>query len=399
MNHKNGKSIFETKLKETFEVSNEITIKNVCNLEDFKEFYNIPWLVYKNDDAWVPPLWEELKSFFKKKNPFWSHADGQLFIAYRDGKALGRIAAIIDYLFVEKENKKIGYFGFFESINDYEIASALFDSAKKWLINKQMQKMRGPIDGRVDVRCGFLLNGFGEQPYIFASYNPEFYLDFVKKYGMEKCRDQFVYYLDLSNPIPDYLKVAADKVKKMGIKIRGFNRFMANSEIDWWVPMMMKVFSFHWGYVDVSEEEVKNRFGINQMSWIADPGLFLVAEDPDGKPIAFKWTTPDYNQVVKKLNGKLGILGYFKFLYYMRRIDRGRLNFVGIKKEWQGKGIGSAMNYHTLFEMKRRGYSGAECGWIDEKNVASQRTIEKTGAKFEKRYRAVSYTHLRAHET
>ena len=387
MNHKNGKSIFETKLKETFEVSNEITIKNVCNLEDFKEFYNIPWLVYKNDDAWVPPLWEELKSFFKKKNPFWSHADGQLFIAYRDGKALGRIAAIIDYLFVEKENKKIGYFGFFESINDYEIASALFDSAKKWLINKQMQKMRGPIDGRVDVRCGFLLNGFGEQPYIFASYNPEFYLDFVKKYGMEKCRDQFVYYLDLSNPIPDYLKVAADKVKKMGIKIRGFNRFMANSEIDWWVPMMMKVFSFHWGYVDVSEEEVKNRFGINQMSWIADPGLFLVAEDPDGKPIAFKWTTPDYNQVVKKLNGKLGILGYFKFLYYMRRIDRGRLNFVGIKKEWQGKGIGSAMNYHTLVEMKRRGYSGAECGWIDEKNVASQRTIEKTGAKFEKRYR------------
>ena len=387
MNHKNGKFIFEKKSKETFEVSNEITIKNVITSRDLKEFFKIPWLVYKNDDAWVPPLLEELKSFFKKKNPFWSHADAQLFIAYRDGKALGRIAAIIDYLFVEKENKKIGYFGFFESINDYEIASSLFDSAKKWLKNKEMQKMRGPIDGRVDIRCGFLLNGFGEQPYIFASYNPEFYLDFVKKYGMKKCRDQFVYYLDLSNPIPDYLKIAADKVKKLRIKIRGFNRLMANSEIDWWVPMMMKVFSFHWGYVDVSEEEVKNRFGINQMSWIADPGLFLVAEDPDGEPVAFKWTTPDYNQVVKKLNGKIGILGYFKFLYYMRKIDRARLNFVGIKKEWQGKSIGSAMNYHTLVEMKRRGYSGAECGWIDEKNVASQRTIEKTGAKFDKRYR------------
>jgi hypothetical protein len=379
--------MFESKPMDTLEVSPEITIKNVSNLSDLKEFFRISWFVYQDDNAWVPPLWEELKYFFKNKNPFWSHSDAQLYIAFKNGKAIGRIAAIIDHLFIEKEKEKIGYFGFFESVNDYDITCALFDCARKWLKQRGIEKMRGPIDGRVDVRCGFLLDGFGKQPYIFSSYNPVYYLDFVKRYGMKKCRDQIVYHIDLSDPIPKYLKDAAEKVKKMGIKIRGFNRLRAKSEINWWVPMMMKIFSFHWGYVDVSEEEVKSRFGVKQIRWIADPGLFLVAEDPKGEPIAFKWTTPDYNQAVKKLNGKLGVLGYIKFLIFIHKINRGRLNFVGIKKKWQGKSIGSAMNYYTLLEMKERGYPEAEGGWIDEKNIASQRTIEKTGAKKYKIYR------------
>ena len=381
------KYIFMKNSKEKIDALSDIKISVVTSLKDFKDFFKMPWTVYKNDDAWVPPLWEEMKNFFSSKNPFWNHADVRLFIAYRDGTACGRIAAIIDQFYIKQENENIGFFGFFEVIKDYDVASALLDTAKKWLKEKGMSKMRGPIDGRVDIRCGLLLNGFGEQPFIFASYNPEYYVNFVEKYGMKKCRDQLVYYLDLSHPIPQYLKEAAEKVQKLGIKIRGFNRLRAKSEIEWWIPLMMKTFSFHWGFINVSEEEVKARFGVKQIRWVADPGLFLVAEDPQGNPIAFKWTTPDYNQVFKEFNGYIGILGYLKFFLLKRKINRGRLNFVGIEKKWQGKSIGSAMNYYTLLEMKKRGYSGAECGWIDEKNVASLRTIEKTGAKPQKRYR------------
>jgi hypothetical protein len=387
MTNKKGRLIFESDSPKKININSDIIIKKVTSKKDFEEFFRVSWKVYKNDSAWVPTLWEELLNFFKIKNPFWNHAEASLYIAYKNGKAVGRIAAIIDRLFIEKEKENIGYFGFFETIDDYELCSALFDTAVNCLKEKHISKMRGPIDGRVDVRCGLLLDGFGEQPYIFGSYNPKYYIDFVEKYGMKKCRDQMVYYLDLSPPIPNYLKQKAEKVKEMGIKIRGFNRLRAKKEIEWWVPMMMKTFSFHWGYVDVPIEEVKERFGVKQIRFLADPGLFLVAEDPDGNPIAFKWTTPDFNQAVKKLNGRLGVLGYFKFLFYIKKINRGRLNFVGIKKEWQGKSIGSAMNYYTLLEMKKRGYPGAECGWIDEKNIASLRTIEKTGAKFNKKYR------------
>ena len=379
--------IFDSEHPDIILTHSNIKIKAVSSLKEFKEFFKIPWKIYEDDKNWVPPIWEETRDFFKLKNPFWKHAETRMFIAYKDDLPVGRIAAFIDHLLIKRENENVGLFGFFEVVNDYEVASALWDDAGEWLKNKGMKKMRGPIDGRIDVRCGFLIEGFNETPYIFASYNPKYYVDFVEKYGMKKCRDQLVYYLDLSPPIPDYLKKSAEKVKKMGVKIRGFNRLRANREINWWVPMMMKTFSFHWGYVDVPEEEVKTRFGVKQIRWVADPGLFLVAEAPDGTPIAFKWTTPDYNQVIKRLNGKLGFLGYLKFFWFKRKINRGRLNFVGIDEKWRGKGIGSAMNYYTLLEMKKRGYSGAECGWIDEKNIASQRTIEKTGAKYNKRYR------------
>lgn len=383
----NDKYIFQSEQEEKHKNESGVEIKTVNSYKDFKKFFDLPLKVYKDDDAWVPPLWEEYKSFFLKKNPFWKHAKTRLFLAYRDDEVVGRIAAIIDGLFIKKKDEKIGYFGFYESIDDYAVSESLFDAAKKYLISQKMVKMRGPIDGRIDVRCGLLLKGYGEQPFIFASYNPKFYVDFVEKYGMEKCRDQLVYYLDLSGEIPEYLRDAAEKVKKIGVKIRGFNRLNAGSELDWWIPMMMKTFSFHWGYVDVPEEEVRNRFGIKEMRWIADPDLFLVAESPDGEPIAFKWSTPDYNQVFKKMNGRIGLLGYLKFFYYIRKVNRGRFNFVGIKKEWRGKSIGSAMNYWTMLNMKKKNYVGAECGWIDEKNIGSQKTIEKTGAKLYKKYR------------
>ena len=387
MTKQKGTYIFETSEPVTKKNSDTFIITTVTSKKEFKEFYDFAFEIYQDDPHWVAPLWKEMVSFFKIDSPFWNHSESCLFLAYKDGKIVGRIAAIIDQLLIKKENEQVAYFGFFEVIDDYNIAKELFEIAREWLKNKNIEKMRGPIDGRIDMRCGLLLNGFDETPFIFASYNPKYYVDFVEKYGMKKCRDQLVYHLDLSQDIPQYLKDAAEKVEKMNIKIRGFDRLHAGRELKWWIPMMMKTFSFHWGYVDVPKDEVMTRFGVKQMRWIADPGLFLIAESPEGEPISFKWTTPDFNQAIKELHGNFGLLGYLKFFYHRHKINRGRLNFVGVKKEWQGKSIGSAMNYWTLLEMKKRGYSGAECGWIDEKNIASQRTIEKTGAKLNKKYR------------
>jgi hypothetical protein len=335
----------------------------------------------------VPPIWEDSKDFFKSKKPFWNHAETRLFIAYKDGVPVGRIGGFIDQLFIKNEKEKVGLFGFFEVINDYEVASGLFDLVKNWMKSKGMEKMWGPIDGRIDVGSGLLLNGFNETPYIFDSYTPKYYVDLVEKYKMKKFKDLYTYYIDFSKPIPEYLKAAADKVEKAGIKIRKFNRIRAGKELKWWIPLMLKSFSNHWGYIDAPEEEVLTRFGVKQARWIVDSDLFLVAEDPNGKPIGFKWNTPDYNQAIKKLNGKLGIIGYLKFFYYMQKVNKGRLNIVGVDEKWRNKKIGSAFNYHTIVEMKNKGYPGAECGWYDEANIASINTIEKTGAKRTKTYR------------
>ena len=383
---KTGKYIFESVSPEIIEISANIKISVVTTKKELKKFYRVPWTVYKDDKNWVAPFWAEIGNFFKSKNPFWTHAETQLYIAYKNNEAVGRIAGFIDEKYCKTAKEKVGFFGFFECINDFKVASALLDISKKWLKSKGMSIMRGPINGRIDVGCGFLYEGFNSQPYILASYSPSYYIDFAKDYGMKKSRDLLVYYMDLKNPIPKYLKDAAEKCEAKGIKLRGFNRIRAGKEIKWWVKLMKDTFSAHWGFIPASDEEVKTRFGVKQARWFVDSGLFLVAEI-NNEPIAFKWTTPDYNQVFKKMNGKLGIIEGLRFLIYKRKINRGRLNFVGIRKEHRGKGIGSYMNYYTMLEMKRRGYSGAECGWIDEKNIASLRTIEKTGAKYYKRYR------------
>jgi len=378
--------IFEIDNKERRNFPNNITIKSINNFKDFKKFYNFHFQLYRNDSFWIPPFWSEYKAFFKKKNPFWTHAECRLFIAQKDNKIVGRIAAIIDYKYCEKVDQKIGFFGFFECINDFECADVLLKSAQNWLILKKMSVMRGPIDGRVDIGCGFLQTGFNMQPSFFSSYTPPYYILFAEKFGMKKARDQLLYYINLKKPIPKTLKEKAQICAESGIKIRRFNRLRTKKELKWWADLFLQTFADHWGYIPVSSEEVKTRFGVKHLRWFVDTPLFLIAEY-NGSPVAYIWSTPDYNQIFHKMNGKLGPYQLLQFLIKKRNINMGKLPIIGIKKEFRNKNIGSYLNYLTLVEMKKRGYIGAEVGWIDEGNTSAKATIAITGAKLYKKFR------------
>jgi hypothetical protein len=376
--------VFNNDNSDKTETIKDIEIKTVTSLKGFKDFYHVPRIIYKNDKNWITPFWTEYKEFFYKKNPFWSHASTKLFVAYRNNEIVGRIASFVDELYCKSQKKNIGFFGFFECINDYDSAAALFNCAEKWLFLNKMDLMQGPIDGRIDVGCGFLRNRYDLTPCLLSSYTPKYYLSFVKKYGMEKLRDLFLYYIDLTKPIPDKLKEKAKQCESSGIKVRQFNRLHANREIKWWVELFMQTFKDHWGFVPVTPDEVKTRFGIKQIRWFIDSKLFLIAE-VNGKPIAYIWSTPDYNQIFKRFNGKLGLLQIFQFILMKNKINSGKLPLIGIKKEFRNKNIGSFLNYITLVEMKNRGYIGAEVGWIDEKNTIAHSTISITGARLYKK--------------
>lgn len=364
----------------------DLSIESITTFQEFKSFYKFPFNLYKDDRYWVPPFWTEFKGFFKRKNPFWSHAECRLFIAKKKNKVVGRIAAIIDYKFCETIGKNVGYFGFFECIEDFNYAKALLQSAQNWLVLKNMKIMRGPIDGRVDVGLGFLYNGFDMSPSLLSTYNPAYYISFAEKFGMKKVRDFIVYYIDLTKSLPNNLKEKSQECIESGIKIRRFNRLHANKELKWWIELFLGTFADHWGFVPVPTIEVKSRFGVKQIRWFVDPKLFLIAEY-DSSPVAYIWSTPDYNQIFKNLNGRLGPYQLIKILFMRKRINAGKLQFIGIKKGFKNKNVGSFLNYETLVEMKRRGYIGAEVGVIDEKNAIAHSTIAKTGAKKYKIYR------------
>ncbi len=364
----------------------KITIFTVTSNKDLKDFYKVSWHIYENDENWVPPFWTEYKAFFKKNNPFWSHAEKKLFIIQKNEKNIGRIAVIIDNKYCETIGKKIGFFGFFECINDFKCAEVLFKNAQEWLASKGMKIMRGPINGRVDVGCGFLHTGFGTRPSLLSSYSPKYYISFAEKFNMKKSRDQLLYYIDLKKPIPKKLKEKAKHCAESGIKIRKFNRLRIQKELKWWIDLFLETFSEHWGYIPASPEEVRTRFGIKQLRWFVDSDLFLIAE-LKGIPVAYIWSTPDYNQVFQKLNGRLGPYQILQFLLMKRQINMGKLPLIGIKKEFRNQDIGSYLNYLTLIEMKKRGYIGAEVGWFDEKNTVARATITITGAKLYKKFR------------
>ncbi|MBN1280392.1 MAG: hypothetical protein JXA00_01950 [Candidatus Thermoplasmatota archaeon] len=329
---------------------------------------------------------KDFTAFFHKTNPFWSHAEGCLFLAKRNDQVLGRIAAIIDQSYCKVVGRQVGFFGFFECVDEFSVAQALLRTAQDWLVTKHMDVLLGPIDGRVDVGCGFLCTGFDSPPSLLSTYSPPYYCTFAERFGMKKSRDLLLYSVDLTQPIPQKLEKKAQECKASGIHLRRFNRLRTGKELRWWIDLFLETFTEHWGYVPVSAEEVRTRFGVKQMRWIVDPRLFLIAEY-HGEPVAYLWSTPDYNQLFQQMNGKLGAWEKLQFLFVQQRITRGKLHLIGMKKEFRDRHIGSLLNYTVLVEMKRRGYVSADVGWIDEKNSRAHATIASTGAVASKTHR------------
>jgi hypothetical protein len=367
-------------------VHENITIETVSSVDAFRLFYRVPFRIYQGNPYWVAPFWQEVKEFFRLKNPFWSHAQCVLYVAKINNEVVGRVAAIIDQSFCQLVGSKIGYFGFFECIDDYEVASALWVTVENWLRSQGMVTMRGPIDGRIDVGCGFLLDGYHVRPTVLSSYTPPYYITFTEQYGMVKARDFFHYYIDLTKPLPEHLKEKAAQCTASGVTVRPFNRVRTNKELVWWVPMFLETFANHWGYVPVSKKEVMTRFGVKQLRWIVDPRLFVIAE-VEGKPIAYLWATPDFNQIFQAMCGHLGPLQYLQVLLKQHTIDVGKLHFIGIQKECRHHHVASLLNYRVVAEMQRRGYKGVEVGWIDEMNTYAHQTIAITGATVYKKHR------------
>ncbi|MFA5102926.1 MAG: GNAT family N-acetyltransferase [Candidatus Thermoplasmatota archaeon] len=381
-----GSYVFETHTDFERRFPNDLRVYSVTSPKDLKTFYQMAFQVYRGNPCWVPPFWQEMKGFFKKQNLFWSHAEAALFIAKRNDTVIGRIAAIIDHAYCKAVGEDIGYFGFFECINDDACASALFQVAQDWLTSKKMTVMRGPIDGRIDIGCGFLLTGFENRATVLSTYSPPYYLTFAEKFGLKKARDFFHYTIDLTRPLPKVLEEKARHCRASGIQVRSFHRLHTGRELDWWCPLFLETFAEHWGFVPVSPEEVRTRFGVRNLRWFVDSRLFVIAEG-NGAPVAYLWATPEYNQVFQRLHGRLGPVEALRFLWMKPGITSGKLHFIGIQKEFRHQNIGSLLNYEVLAEMKKRGYTSAEVGWFDEQNITAHATIALTGAIVFKKHR------------
>jgi GNAT superfamily N-acetyltransferase len=362
----------------------EIRIDKVEDEKDLKDFINLPFKLYKKDPYWVPPLISDLKPHFSRKNPFFDHADVTFFIVKKDGIPAGRIAAIVNHKHIEFHNEKAGFFGFFESINDYDVAQALLDKAGEWLKDKGMEIMRGPMNFSTNEECGFLIEGFESSPLLMMPYNPPYYLELMERYGLKKVKDLFAYIIDVPDELPPRIIKAAVIAKAHGAVVRPAVMKRFDKELETFKSVYNSAWEKNWGFIPMTEKEID--WMAKRMKTLIVPDLALIAE-VDGSPAGFFLALPDFNQVLKRLNGRLGLSGIIKALWYSRKIRDIRLLIFGILKEHRKKGIDALFYLEAWKATKRKGYKRAEVSWILEDNILVHRAAKMFGARLYKKYR------------
>ena len=359
----------------------------VTTKSEKKEFLEFPYSHYSNDKYWVPPLKIEQKKLLDtKKNPFFENAEISLFVAVHNDKPAGRIAAIIDHRYNSFHGTKTGFFGFFEAIDNQSTADLLFRVTEDWLKDKGMENVLGPANPGMMDMIGVLVDGFDKYPAIMMSYNKPYYDALIKKSGYKKSVDLFTYIVSQKSVDRDRINRAEAIVKRRlpNLEIRPLDLKNLEKEVEIVRGIFNEAWQENWGFVPVTEEEF--RHFANDLKMIVDTDFAHIAE-VDGKPVAFSVALPDYNQVFKEMTGTLFPVGILKLLWYRRKIDKLRTALMGVKKEYQGKGIDVLLHRETIQNGLIRGMDSSEIGWILESNVNMIRVAEKIGGHFEKRYR------------
>ncbi len=369
-----------------------VRINHVTSRRDLKAFVRFPWRVYRGDRLWVPPLISErLEYLDPHRGLFYKEADITLFLAKRGREVLGTIAAFVDRARVEHMSRAEGGFGFFEVVDDYEVARLLLDACCRWLGEHGMSSMRGPTNFGDNDSPGVLIAGTEYPPAMLEAHTPAYYKDFLERYGLQKHHDLYAWRATFEqvgnelNAIPSDIVHVADAVRKTGnIAIRRIDLKKWDQEISTVLHLFNSTMSLIPDSVPLSEADFRRL--AEQMRPFLDPELALVAEI-GGKPAGFCVLIPDTNQVLARLDGRLLPFKWLRVKRYIREIDVVSFKLMGVLKEYQRRGIDALLYVEALTKARERGYKWLDGSLTSELNPAINLIAQSRGAERYKHYR------------
>lgn len=368
-----------------------LEIREVGTAADRKEFIALPWRIYAEDPQWVPPLALEVKEFLdRRKHPFYLHGEATQFLATRGGVAVGRILVSDDPRFNQQHGTNCGCFGMFESVDDPATAQGLLDAAAAWLRGRGRTAIRGPIDYSMNYPCGLLIDGFDTPPRVMMNHNRPYYAGLLESWGLKKGKDLFCWWFNDPLDMLARWRVRAERIaRRTGVTIRPFRKDDFDNEIRRCLEVYNEGLEELWGFVKLTDEEF--RYLARRLTQITPSELALMAE-VDGRLVGFSVTSPDINEAIRPLDGRLTNYGLpinlAKLIYRQRHIKTARMLILDLLKEYRRRGIAELLILKTLEYGKNvMHYTGAELGWTLEDNEAVNRTIETVGGRRHKTYR------------
>jgi len=362
-----------------------VDVRPVREEKEQNAFLRLPWKLYDRDKQWVPPLITDVESIFsREENVFYTHGEAQAFVAYRGSEVAGRIVAAIDHRANRYHNERAGFFGFFEVDRDYGVAAALLDAAKQWLQDRDVKVMRGPVAFSQLDGMGCLVEGFEQPPAIMMPYNPEHYQEYFEQYGLEKDRDLFAYWMD-AREMPERLAKLAERVqRKEKVRVRHLRTSRFRKEMNTIMEILNDANSQDPGFTPFTAGDLKHLSA--KLKFVIEKELINFVE-VNGRPVAFSMILPDYNQVLKKFNGRIGLADMVKFYLYSKKIKSLRFTLLGVRRAYQRRGLESLLYLESFRTAQERGYTGAELSWIPEDGKRLTKAIEEHGGRKSKTYR------------
>lgn len=373
----------------TIPVSPGIDIQPVSDKKSLETFIRVPWEIYKNDPHWVPPLLMERRDALSAKQPFFKHARWQAWVAFQNGKPVGRISAQIDDLYLQQHSNKNGFFGLIESIDNPAVFQALFDTAEAWLREQGMEAAIGPFNLNINQDVGVLTEGFDSPPYIMTGHAPRYYAAAIEACGYTNVQSLLAYHLHTETLKVPRIMQALLKRNAGRIGMRSLDRSNKDAELESMRQIFNDAWQNNWNFTPFSKEEFE---AVGKELLMIVPKDFIKIATMDGEDAAFIVLLPNINEAAADLNGRLLPFGWAKLLWRLKvKFPKSaRVPLMGVKQQFQNTSFGPALAFLTIKGVMdsglEKGIKDVEMSWILEQNQGARNIIESVSGKIHKRY-------------
>lgn len=370
-------------------MSSSTSISPLVGRRDWREFLRLPRRIYADDPCWIEPLQAERKALWSPRQPWFRHAEGQIFLARRGTRVVGSISAQVDRLQPSEQGRTVGYFGQFECLDDAQAASGLFEQAGQWLRERGCRWIRGPFDLGINQSCGLLVEGRDTPPMILMGHAPAYYERLVMQAGLHGEMDLLAYLLPPNFDPPAPMQRLLERSRRR-LSFRPLDRKRYLEEVELLRQLFNDAWADNWGFVPVTREEFAHTG--REIRRILHPDHACIAE-MNGEPVGFIIALPNINELIRDLHGRLFPTGWARLLWRLKRhrATTARVPLMGVRRLHQRGPVGAAISFGMIDAIRhalhRDGIRQVEMSWILESNQGMNSLIHAMGGRLYKRYR------------